>query len=128
MKVTDRVELMTGALNVMNRAIQRNSDHFPYKEICALGRNLIGGKNLGVAVYAEDPDTPHDYFTIRWNNDQLELVSHGKEDPSIAWKVPESYLRDVVQNPEVYIEHPAKLDSEWLKQRLGIPKRASEGP
>jgi hypothetical protein len=58
MKVTDRTELMVSALNVMNRSIQHNEDHFPYKQICAVGEKLIGGKNMGVAVYAEDPDTP----------------------------------------------------------------------
>jgi hypothetical protein len=47
-------------------------------------------------------------------------MSHRKEDPSIAWKVPESYLKDVVENAEDYINHPAKLDWEWLKQRVGI--------
>ena len=118
MKVTDRSELMVQALNVMNKALRENKDQFPYKQIYDLGQALVDGMNIGVIVYADDPDTPHDYFTIRWEGDQLDLVSHGKEEPKMAWKVPESYLNDVVENADAYIANPTKLDWEWLKQRL----------
>lgn len=120
MKITDRTELMTRVLNVMNRAIQEHKDNFPFKQMYNASESIIGGKNLGVAVYADDPDTPHDYFTIRWQGMQLELVSHGKQDPVIAWKVSESYLNQVANEPEQYIDNPLKLDWDWMKHRLGI--------
>jgi hypothetical protein len=48
------------------------------------------------------------------------LVSHSKAgDADSAWKVSVDYLRDVVDNPRRYIDNPALLAFDWLKQRLG---------
>jgi len=41
-------------------------------------------------------------------------------DPSITWTVTREYLEEIVKDPDTYIEHPEKLDLDWLKSRLGL--------
>lgn len=120
MKVTAETALFTDAVNVMNQAIQQNRDRFPYKQILAATEGIAGDYKSGVAVYSDDPDTPHDYYTLGFSGGQIEILSHGKDEPAITWKVSRSYLKKVTENPEEYKKHPAKLDWDWLLSRLGI--------
>lgn len=115
-----RVTRFTEALNVMNSALAENKNSTPYKQILSAAEKLMDDKKLGIAVYESDPSSPFDYFTVRFRNGSLELVSHGKQDPDIAWKVSQDYLEKVRSNPDEYIQHPAKLDWHWLKDRLGM--------
>ena len=46
--------------------------------------------------------------------------TRGKQEPEAGWKVSRSYLESVVENADEYIEHPAKLDWDWLKSRVGV--------
>ena len=105
-------------LDVFNRAIAANENSSPYREILAMGDKLFEGKNVGVAVYKDNADQPFDYFTIRFLNGKFELVARGKEEPEIAWKVSRDYLAEVAGNPQEYIDHPVKLDWDWLKNRI----------
>lgn len=119
------VQLETNALFsqflfVCNQALKRHKDTFPYKQIMDVGESILGDRNIGLAVYADDPDTPFDYFTVRLHQGQLDLVAHGKQDPEIAWKVSRDYLEKVVEHPQDYIEHPEKLDLDWIVNRLGL--------
>ena len=120
MAQTDRTALFTSALNTMNAALADNSDRMPFKQILSVAESTIGDRPLGVAVYKDSPDDPHDYFTIRFSNGAFELVSRGKQDPDLAWKVSEPYLERLAENPERYAEDPFKLDFDWLKSRLGV--------
>ena len=114
--------LFKQVLNVMNQSIAVHQDTFLYREIFKASEKIHGGKHIGVAVYADDQDTPHDYYTICFENGKFELISHGKEEPALTWKVSESYLRKVADNPQEFIRHPEKLDWEWLKSRIGSLK------
>jgi hypothetical protein len=120
MKVTNTTATVTEALNVMNQALRQHKDSLPYKQIIAAADKVLPGHNIGVAVYRDDPDTPHDFYTIEWRDGQLNLLEHGKDEPEITWKTPQSYFEDVVENKEDYIAHPAKLDFDWLRKRVGI--------
>jgi hypothetical protein len=105
-------------LDVFNEAIAAHESASPYREILAMGDKLFGGKNVGVAVYKDNPDQPFDYFTVRFLNGKLELVARGKQEPEIAWKVSQDYLSKVSENPRDYIDNPVKLDWDWLKSRI----------
>jgi hypothetical protein len=118
MKVNDTTPRFAEALNVMNKALEAHRDEIPYKQLIQAADKLADGTRFGVAVYKDDPDTPHDYYTTTWDNGQLALVEHGKQDPDITWKVSDEYIDKVADNPREYIEHPAKLDWDWLKTRL----------
>jgi len=110
------------ALTVINEALVENREKMPYKQIIEAGGKLLEGQNIGVAVYANDPDTPFDYYTIKFENDQLQLVSHGKQEPDISWKVSRDYLHQVKENAAEYVKRPEKLDWDWLLDRLGLSK------
>ena len=116
----ETVTLFTQALNVTNAALAEHKDSLPYKPLVKASEKLLGDRRLGVAVYEADPSSPFDYFTIRFWDDAFELVSHGKREPDVAWKVSRSYLEKLAETPEDYIEHPAKLDWDWLKSRVGL--------
>jgi len=117
---SDTTSKFTRYLNVANAALDRHYEDFPYKQLIRAGNNLLEGRNLGVAVYKHDASQPHDYFTVQWRDGSLQLLEHGKRDPDLSWKVRESYLDEVIDNPEPYIEHPAKLDWQWLKSRVDL--------
>jgi hypothetical protein len=116
----DTVALFTQALNVVNGALAKHQNTTPYKQILAASRKALGERRVGVAVYADDPGQPFDFFTVRFREGRLELVDHGKREPELTWKVSRSYLDEITRDPETYVENPAKLDWEWLKSRVGI--------
>ena len=116
----DTLALFTEALNVINAAFAEHADSMPYQALLEASEKTLGDRRLGVAVYDSDPDAPFDHFTIRFREKAFELVSHGKQEPDVVWKVSRSYLEKVAASPREYIEHPLKLDWDWLKSRVGI--------
>lgn len=114
--------LFAEALDVMNAALARHKDAAPYKQMLGLSEKLIGGRNIGVSIYDQASDRPIDACTVTFEEERFQLVAHGKREPEpeITWKVSREYLEKVVENREDYLAHPAKLDWDWLKSRMGI--------
>ena len=121
MKVSETTGLFTDALATMNAVIDANEDTMPYRLFFDASKKMDMELTMGVAIYKNDPDTLHDYYTIRYEGNRFELIDHGKQDGiDICWKVSEDYLQKLAENPETYINNPAKMDWDWLKSRLGI--------
>jgi len=116
----DNTKVFTNALNTVNAALAKHADEMPFKQILAAAGRVLADRNLGIAVYKDDPAHPHDYFTVRFGEGAFELVSHGKEEPEIDGKVSLEYLESVAGDPDRYIDNPLKLDLDWLTSRLGI--------
>jgi hypothetical protein len=116
----DASALFTKAINVINAALDRHKDSLPYEQNLEAAHRALAGRNLGVAVYEDDPGAPFDWFTLRFSEGGFEIVAHGKRHPELAWKVSRDYLRKLADHPDDYIENPAKLDWDWLKSRLGL--------
>jgi hypothetical protein len=114
----DTYDLFMGTVDVINEALEEHADTPVLKNVLSLADKVASGKQFGVAVYKDNPDKPFDYFTVRMNNKKVELAARGKESPDIAWKVSQDYLADVCEDPQAYIDNPAKLDLDWLKSRL----------
>jgi hypothetical protein len=112
------------ALDVTNRALEAHRDSGFMKNLVAAWDKFLDGHKAGVAIYDSDPDQPFDYFTIRYLNKKFEILSRGKSEHDTEWKVSRDYLQSIVDNPQEYIEHPSKLDLDWLKDRL--PDAASD--
>lgn len=119
-KSRDATTLFTRALNVINAALEKHANDTPYAQLLSASEKLLADRNIGVAVYESDASAPFDYYTIRFRDGAFELVSRGKQEPEAGWKVSRAYLEGVVENADDYIEHPAKLDWDWLKSRLGV--------
>ena len=114
----DTNALFTQYVNVVNDAIGQNENDFPFRQLMQMGEKVLGDKKIGAAVYKGDPDSPHDYFTVRLESGRFR-ATHGKEEPDIEWKLDEKHLENVVSNPKPYVDNPAKLDLDWLETRLG---------
>lgn len=113
--------LFTQALNVMNQALNNHRDETPYRQILGAAQRLLDERTFAVGVYKTDPGKPFDYYTVRYHENRIELVEHGKnKDADLDWKVSREYLERVAANPERYIDHPEKLDFDWLQSRLGL--------
>lgn len=106
--------------DVISRAIGAHRQSFPYSQILRLADTLIGGKRIGMAVYKTDPNHPHAFYTMTFENGRFGMVDRGKVDPHMTWKIRESHIDEVIENPDMFIEHPARLDLSWLKNRLGL--------
>ena len=116
----DAKTLFTNALNVINTALAKHADDTPYKQMVDASNKALAGRNLGVAIYEDDPDAPFDFATIRFSDGKFEIISHGKQEPEITWKVSREYLQKIVDDSDRFVEQPWQLDWEWLKARLGL--------
>lgn len=104
-------------LKVCNKAIDKNKDKFPYKEIWGVGMKLVGQKEeINCVIY---DDEPQGTYTLNLDKDNhLRIVEglHPKFEDS--WKFRYSYIKHVIDHPEEYINHPAKLDWDWLRSSM----------
>lgn len=112
--------LFTQYLNVVNRALGENRDSFPYRQILGASEKAFDDTTVAVGVYKDDAEHPHDWFTVDYSDGTFSLESHGKEDADLTWKMRESHLEEVVENPDEFVEHPYKLDLDWLKKTAGL--------
>jgi len=108
-------ELFKSYLQVCNKAIEQNKDSFPYKQIWDAGSKFLDDSAINIAVY---DDRPIISYSVRFNNGE---ISANKNEISLdgkPWKVTYSYLKKVIDNPDEYIKHPARLDWQWIKSRI----------
>ena len=113
-------DLFMGYLDVVNRTLDEHSDTPVIGQLLSLMNKISEGKKFGAAIYKSDPHSPFDYFTVRLANGKFELDSRGKDNPDIDWRVSQDYLAAVNDEPEKYVDNPAKLDLDWLRTRLGV--------
>lgn len=116
---TETAALFVDYLNTCNTVLAKNKDEFPFDEIIAQANKILAGKTIGVSVYKDDPERPRETFTVAMTKGVLHFVE-SKMRPNLTWKVKEEYMRQVVDNQREYIEHPTKLDLDWLKSRIGL--------
>jgi hypothetical protein len=105
-------------LGICNQAIEKNKDKFPYTEIWkARWKDLTPENILQCAVY---DDRPKIVYTLQLTEDmKIKIVKKTYIAPEDVWPFKYSYLKQVVDNPQQYIEHPANLDWGWLTNIFG---------
>jgi len=123
-------DLLNDYLTVCNAALVANKESFVYKQLISLSGFVFSGRNFAALLYDDDPDLPDGVFTVRFTGDQLELIAEGKRDVVFSCKMQRSYLKHVAENRQDYVEHPEKLDWQWLRSRLGFapPHSAENAP
>lgn len=105
-------------LEVCNQALEKNKDRFPYKEIwearvTSLGQDIV----LQCAVYDEKPKV---IYTLKLTKEmKIEIIQKEPVTREDIWPFKYSYLKDVVENPQKFIDHPADLDWGWLTDVFG---------
>jgi hypothetical protein len=100
-------------IDVCNQAIERNKDKFPYKEIWQAWWKTRGPDDiLQIAVH---DDKPKIGFTLRLTEDRiLKIIEKTHVALDDVWPLQLSFLKHVVDEPEGYIEYPARLDWGYL--------------
>jgi hypothetical protein len=112
--------LLTEALGVIGRAIDRHRDSSPWREIVARTSGRRGPTTFAVAIHEGDPARVVDHYVIRAHEGRFEVVEHGRREPAPDWHVSVERLRRIVAQPDLYVDEPEKLELAWLEERLGI--------
>ncbi len=107
-------------LNICNLALNKHKEAFPYKQILEIGESVLGGKNIKISVVPDDSGLTITHYTVRFNGGTFDVVTDETEVSEMDWTLKESYLKKVVTSPADYINHPEKIEWEWLKDRLNI--------
>ncbi|PIR38694.1 MAG: hypothetical protein COV35_05905 [Alphaproteobacteria bacterium CG11_big_fil_rev_8_21_14_0_20_39_49] len=109
-------ELFNKYLDICNKALDRHKDKSPYKDILSSVHTIVDSNPIELAIY---DDVPKGAFSIQCKD--MKLVFNGTpRDIKKAWRFNLSYLKNVVERPDEYIENPDKLDMDWLKSRFGF--------
>lgn len=103
-------------IEICNKAIAEHQNQFPYKEMISLSESCIRDSTIDLAIY---DDMPKGVFSLHFKDKKL-VTESNLTDPKKAWRMNLSYLEKVVENPQKYIDHPEKLDLDWLKSRMGL--------
>lgn len=107
-------------IDVVNRAFGQNRDGV-YGQYMKLWDKAVGDEPIAVGVYDEDADNPHHWYTVKFSGGTFDIIDQSKRDDAKSkWKLDEDHLRNVVDEPKTYVEHPLKLDFDWMKTRLGL--------
>jgi hypothetical protein len=117
------LNLLTGYLDVCSAASEAHRDSLPYKPVIAAYERIFADRQVGVDIYGSGPDEIETIVTIRLVNTKFELVPETEAHPSFHLKLQRHYMEDVVAHREEYIQHPEKLDWDWLKSRMGMEPR-----
>lgn len=108
----DYTLLIQSYLDVCNKSLSRNKTRFPFKQIFEAAIKYDHGRKIEVQI-GEHPDT----YVLEFEDDSLTVKPHSKCKNCNCdghWRVDDNYLIDVVGNPEVYIDNPAKINWEWM--------------
>ncbi len=123
---SELMSLFLRYLNICNLALREHREQFPYKQIVELGERALGGRNIGVGIYEEDPETIIEYCTVRFSDGTFDVVEHGEKNVELEWTVKRTYMEHVANHSDQYIDAPEKLEWDWLKSRLGIGEEYPE--
>ena len=105
-------------LEICNRSIEQNKNKFPYTDIWgARFKALETEATLHAVVF---DDRPKLAVKLRLTPDmKIEIAEKKPIPPEDAWPFTYQYLKRVVDNPQEYIDNPAKLEWGWLKPIFG---------
>lgn len=100
---------------ICNRALAANKDKFPFREIWETQWKRFGANNtLRCALYDDRPKLIYD-LQLR-PNIKIVIMPTASNSSADAWPFRISYLQEVCTHPDVYIEHPLRLNWRWLGQ------------
>jgi hypothetical protein len=120
------LDLLIDYLDVCNTALEAHRHSLAYKPIILAYDRIFAKWQVAIDIYSHDPDKPDTTVTIRLSNGRFGVVPVSEAHPSFHLKLKHGYMEDVLAHRQEYIDHPEKLDWDWLKSRMGI--EAHHGP
>lgn len=100
-------------LNICNDVLLSHRQSPLLKQVLALVNRLYSQDTITFKVVNDD-DEPLGYFSTRFVDGTFTPVEEGRQDPDIHLQLQRSYLEQVVNNAQDYMDHPTKLDWDWL--------------
>ncbi len=110
----DKNDLFQRYLDICNQALDANKERFPFKQILGAAREAEQSRQIEVRIV---DDEPADTMVMTIKRDAIQAEDHAScADCNCdgEWRVSKSYLESVVENPQAYIENPAKIDWDWM--------------
>jgi hypothetical protein len=119
--VTEYERVFQQYLEICNLAIEKNKGKFPYTEIWgARLKDIKEDVNVHAVVF---DDRPKLAYRLRLTPDmKIEIAEKKELPPADAWPFTYHYMKRVVDNPNEYIENPARLEWGWLRTVFGSTK------
>lgn len=115
----DLLNLVKTYFNVCNAALVKAQGKPVPASIGWLLTTLMAPATLSVTV-VDDQRKPVASFRSEFVDGQFKPIREGAvTDPDATFMVSRRSLVDVAERAEYFIEHPEKLEWDWLKQRLG---------
>jgi len=74
---------------------------------------LFPMKDINIHV-VDEADHLVSCFSTRFAKGQFSPIRQGVANPDAQFKVKISYLQEFIDNANYYIEHPVKLNLDWL--------------
>jgi hypothetical protein len=115
---TYSTELVDGTLRVVNAALSKIQRGAVSGRLLSGGLERFDGLEIGLMLYKDEPDFPHDYFTLCLQEGWLCLAQRGRNEPDVSLRVPRSLLQQIIAEPSRYIGQPRRLPLDWLRHRL----------
>jgi hypothetical protein len=81
---------------------------------------VLRGRTLGVRVHEGNLKRAIALFAVKFRDGLIHLAAEAHQEADIVWEVSRDRLQEVVENPEHYVDHPAKLDWDVLTKPLGV--------
>lgn len=107
-----RDELIKEYVSICNRALEQGRSRFPFKQIFKALEKASEADVVEVVVL----DTAQTY-AFHFDASGINVENHAdcKDCQCVRqWTTSSKYLRDVVKNPQAYIQNPAKLNWDWM--------------
>lgn len=107
-------ELLQAYLTICNQAMSKHGENFPYKEIWTAA---LADKNNDPMRLAVIDDRLKACVSVTAEDKVLSCET--ASGPGQDWIFSYSYLSQVVENAEDYVNDPARLDWAWLMMHIG---------
>lgn len=106
-------DLFSQYLDVCNQALQANKNRFPFKQILKVAQESQNQKTIAVHIIDDQPSIQ---YAIQLKDNKIDGNPHDCKHCQCdgKWRVTKSYLQNVINNPQRYIDNPAKINWEWI--------------
>jgi len=100
-------------INIVNIILAKQKSIPILQEIILLLEKLFPMKDINIHV-VDETDHLIAFFATRFAGGQFSPIRRGIAHPDAQFKVKISYLQEFIDNADYYIEHPVKLNLDWL--------------
>lgn len=114
------VSLLIDFLDVCNAAAEAHRHSLVYRPIIVAYDSIFANRQVGIDIYDRHPDEIETRVNISLVKGEFVVVPEVDVQPSFHLKLGRRYMEDVVAHRDEYIQHPEKLDWDWMKSRVGM--------